>query len=77
MQLLHFYQKQKINLEEKILGVETQSSFPLIQEIMDVKEPYDKLWRSVVRFNEKQEKWLNASLITLDAEDIEEEVNNR
>ena len=41
---------------------------------MEAKEPYDKLWRSVVKFTEKQESWLNNPLIDQNAEEIEEEV---
>lgn len=54
--------------------METVSSFPKIQEIVGAKEPYDRLWRSVVRFTEKQEEWLNGCLVNLNAEEIEEEV---
>lgn len=54
--------------------METLSSFPKIQQIIEAKEPYDKLWRSVVKFTEKHEEWLNGSLVNLNAEEIEEEV---
>ena len=62
-------------MEEKLLSVESISSFPRIQEIVEVKEPYDKLWRSVVKFTEKQDEWLKGCLVELNAEEIEEEVD--
>ncbi|XP_028407226.1 dynein heavy chain 3, axonemal-like [Dendronephthya gigantea] len=68
-------EKQRINMEEKLLSVESISSFPRIQEIVEVKEPYDKLWRSVVKFTEKQDQWLKGCLVELNAEEIEEEVS--
>ena len=68
------FQKQRINVEERLLGVETVSSFPRIQEIVEAKEPYDKLWRSVVKFTVRQDEWLNGCLVDLNAEEIEEEV---
>ena len=71
-----FHQKQKINTEERLLGVDAVSTFPRIQEIVEAKEPYDKLWRSVVKFTEKQSDWLNGCLVDLNAEEIEEEVDS-
>ncbi len=68
------FQKQRINVEERLLGVETVSSFPRIQEIVEAKEPYDKLWRSVVKFTVRQDEWLNGCLVDLNAEEIEEVV---
>jgi dynein heavy chain len=61
-------------VEERLLGVDTVSTFPRIQEIVEAKEPYDKLWRSVVKFTVKQDDWLNGCLVDLNAEEIEEEV---
>lgn len=54
--------------------METVSSFPRIQEIVEAKEPYDRLWRSVVKFTERQDEWLSGCLVSLNAEEIEEEV---
>lgn len=50
------------------------STFPRIQEIVEAKEPYDKLWRSVVKFTLRQDEWLNGCFLDLNAEEIEEEV---
>ena len=69
-------QKKKINQEEELLGCEIKSAFPQIQELIDAKEPFDKLWRSVATFHDDQEAWLAGSILQLNAEEIEEEVLN-
>ena len=69
-----FQQRKKINKEEDLLGCETRSAFPQIQEIIDAKEPFDKLWRALVTFHDKQEMWLAGPILKLNAEEIEEEV---
>ena len=68
------FQRKRINKEEDLLGCEMHSAFPQIQEINDAKEPFDKLWRSVVTFQNKQEEWLTGSILKLNAEEIEEKV---
>ena len=67
-------QRKKINKEEDLLGCEVRSAFPQIQEIMEAKEPFDKLWRALVTFHDKQEMWLAGPILKLNAEEIEEEV---
>lgn len=67
-------QRKKINKEEDLLGCEVRSAFPQIQEIIDAKEPFDKLWRALVTFHDKQEAWLAGSILKLNAEEIEEQV---
>ena len=67
-------QRKKINKEEDLLSCETRSAFPQIQEIIEAKEAFDKLWRAVVTFHDKQEAWLAGKILKLNAEEIEEEV---
>ena len=67
-------QRKKINKEEDLLGCEVRSAFPQIQEIIEAKEPFDKLWRALVTFHDKQETWLAGPILKLNAEEIEEEV---
>ena len=67
-------QRKKINKEEDLLGCEVRSAFPQIQEIIEAKEPFDKLWRALVTFHDKQEMWLAGPILKLNAEEIEEEV---
>ncbi|XP_048589777.1 dynein axonemal heavy chain 3-like isoform X2 [Nematostella vectensis] len=69
-------ERKRINKEEDLLGVEIRSTFPQISEIIDAKEPFDKLWRAVVRFHDHQEGWLSGPLLKLNAEEIEEEVSD-
>ncbi|RMX56942.1 hypothetical protein pdam_00011068, partial [Pocillopora damicornis] len=68
-------ERKKINKEEDLLGCEVYSGFPQIQEIIDAKEPFDKLWRALVTFQDKQEMWLAGPILTLNAEEIEEQVS--
>lgn len=67
-------QRKKINKEEDLLGCEVRSAFPQIQDIIEAKEPFDKLWRALVTFHDKQERWLAGPILKLNAEEIEEEV---
>ena len=67
-------QRKKINKEEGLLGCEVYSAFPQIQELIQAKEPFDKLWRALVTFHDKQEAWLAGPILKLNAEEIEEEV---
>ena len=69
-----FQQRKNINKEEGLLGCEVYSAFPQIQEIIVAKEPFDKLWRALVTFHDKQEAWLAGPILKLNAEEIEEEV---
>ncbi|CAH3192981.1 unnamed protein product, partial [Porites evermanni] len=68
-------ERKKINKEEDLLGCEVRSAFPQIQEIIEAKEPFDKLWRALVTFHDKQEMWLAGPILKLNAEKIEEEVS--
>ncbi|MEE6480199.1 hypothetical protein FKM82_012486 [Ascaphus truei] len=65
-----------INQEEVLLGTEQISSFNQIQEICKLKEPYDKLWTTAVHFNNYYDKWMNGPLLKVNAEEVEEEVQN-
>ena len=47
-----------MNKEEELLEWEP-SQFPVLQEMVAYKEPYDKLWRTAFNFYNKHEQWLN------------------
>ena len=42
----------KINKEEQMLGLESQSEYKQIDELEVRKEPYDKLWSTAVTFHQ-------------------------
>ena len=46
------------------------TAFPQIQVSINLKEPFDKLWKTALEFHEKHEKWMNgktiAKLYTID-----------
>ena len=50
----------QLNLEETLLEWEA-SSFPVLQQMFQMKEPYDKLWRTALNFHVKSDEWLTGS----------------
>ncbi|KAK3779700.1 hypothetical protein RRG08_013655 [Elysia crispata] len=69
-------EKLRINREEQMLGLETQTEYREIEEIALRKEPYDKLWSTAVTFHLAHDKWMNGPLLEVNAEDVEEGVQN-
>ncbi|EDV21418.1 uncharacterized protein TRIADDRAFT_60039 [Trichoplax adhaerens] len=69
-----FEEKQQINREEELLGCEVKSTFPILQEIVSKKDPFDKLWKTVVTYNNNAKNWMNGSMLKLNAEQLEEQV---
>lgn len=47
-----------INEEELLLEWEA-STFPQLQSMFALKDPYDKLWSTALIFTQKHENWLN------------------
>ncbi|KAK6187847.1 hypothetical protein SNE40_005782 [Patella caerulea] len=64
-----------VNEEERLLEWE-QSSFPDLQLMFTMKEPYEKLWNTAYTFHQKHETWMNGAFQELNAEDIETEVSD-
>ncbi|XP_070559259.1 dynein axonemal heavy chain 3-like isoform X5 [Ptychodera flava] len=72
-----FYkEKAAINREEMLLDTGVQSPYTQLEDIKDAKEPYDKLWNAAVKFHEMYDKWMNGPLLQVNAEEVEEEVQN-
>lgn len=65
---------EQINKEEKLLEFE-QSQFPQLQQMFIAKDPYDKLWKTAMAFTTKLDVWLNGPFQRLNAEEIDNEVN--
>ncbi|XP_038073730.1 dynein heavy chain 3, axonemal-like isoform X4 [Patiria miniata] len=75
--LEEFYQeKASINLEEKLLDTGQISPYTLLDDIREMKEPFDKLWQTAVQFHQQYDKWMNGPLLEVDAELVEEEVQS-
>ncbi|ESO88893.1 hypothetical protein LOTGIDRAFT_125424 [Lottia gigantea] len=70
-------EKVKINTEELLLGMETQTVYNDIIDLIGMKEPFDKLWSTAVTFHDQYEKWMNGPLLEVIAEEVEEEVQNQ
>ncbi|KAM4746905.1 dynein axonemal heavy chain 3-like [Rhinophrynus dorsalis] len=65
-----------INQEEVLLQAEQITTFDQIQEIYKLKEPYEKLWTTALQFTTYYEKWMNGPILQVNAEEVEEEVEN-
>ncbi|XP_067685210.1 dynein axonemal heavy chain 3-like [Haliotis asinina] len=68
--------KLNINREEVMLGFEQQTPYDEILEISTTKEPFDKLWSTAVTFHGEHDKWMNGPILEVNAEVVEEEVQN-
>ncbi|KAG8578269.1 hypothetical protein GDO81_010439 [Engystomops pustulosus] len=69
-------EKAHINKEEELLGIEQIGSYTQISEICKLKEPYEKLWTTALHFSTCYDKWMNGPLLQVNAEEVEEEVQN-
>ncbi|XP_052779096.1 dynein axonemal heavy chain 3-like isoform X2 [Mya arenaria] len=73
---IDFFQEEKalINREENLLGIETITPYPQIQEFIVQKEPFDKLWNTAVHFHTQYDNWIDGPLLNVNAEVVEEEI---
>ncbi|XP_076448252.1 dynein axonemal heavy chain 3-like [Babylonia areolata] len=69
-------EKMKINREEQMLGQEVQSEYEQIGKLQVSIEPYEKLWTTAVTFHQQHDKWMNGPLLEVNAEFVEDEVQN-
>ena len=70
-------QRARINREELLLGLESQTSDHMLHDLAAKKEPFDKLWTNAVHFHQQHEKWMSGPLLLVNAEEVEEEVCGR
>ncbi|NXH21208.1 DYH3 protein, partial [Bucco capensis] len=66
---------EAINKEEELLEQE-KTQFPLLQIIIENKQPFEELWVTAYNFHIKSEEWMNESLQKLNADEVTEEVGN-
>ncbi|XP_056593901.1 dynein axonemal heavy chain 3 isoform X3 [Triplophysa dalaica] len=66
---------EDVNREQGLLDMQ-QSDFPVIQTLMERKQPYEQLWTTVLEFHTKSDVWMNGPLLGLNAETISEELGN-
>lgn len=50
----------QLNKEEQLFGFEL-SQFPMLQLIINLKDPFDKLWFTFYNFQLKENQWLKGS----------------
>ncbi|XP_059139620.1 dynein axonemal heavy chain 3-like isoform X2 [Physella acuta] len=60
--------------EQKLLEWEI-TEFPQLASMFQIKEPYDKLWRTAYNFYLKNELWTHGPFKNLNSEEIENEVS--
>ena len=48
---------EQLNKEEQLFGFE-QSQFPMLQQIINLKDPFDKLWSTFFNFQGKENQWV-------------------
>ena len=63
-----------MNDEEMLLRVEEPSSFPQIARALSALEPFTKLWNSVVQFQTRNDDWLQGSILSLNPQELDDEV---
>ena len=51
--------------------------FPLCQTLITDKAPFDTLWSTAIHFFEQQDKWLNGPFSDLDAQTIQNELDDK
>ena len=66
---------EQLNKEEQLFGFE-QSQYPMLQQILTLKDPFDKLWFTFHNFQQKENLWLKGPFMGLNSEEISEEVQN-
>ncbi|KAF6040218.1 hypothetical protein EB796_001432 [Bugula neritina] len=69
-------EKMRINREESLLNLESQANDFILNDLAARKEPFDKLWSNAVYFHQQHEKWMSGPLLQVNAEEVEEEVQN-
>lgn len=62
-----------INTDENLLQID-QSSFPILNELVEKMDPIEKLWQLWYRFDSKYETWFYGPFAKLDATEIRAEV---
>ncbi|KAJ9576848.1 hypothetical protein L9F63_006622, partial [Diploptera punctata] len=66
---------EAINEEEQLLDFDP-SSFLVLQNMLNVAEPLDRLWHIVYNFHMNHDKWYYGPFLLLDADEVKEEVDN-
>ncbi|KAJ3206419.1 Dynein heavy chain 7, axonemal [Entophlyctis luteolus] len=64
---------QQINAEEELLDWE-KTMFEKYQQIIDILDPYKKLWETALNYQTENAKWMNGPFNELSSEAVEESV---
>ncbi|XP_057310450.1 dynein axonemal heavy chain 3-like isoform X2 [Hydractinia symbiolongicarpus] len=63
-----------LNKDEELLEWEV-TQFSTLAGIMAIKEPYDRLWRTALQFNNSYDEWMNGPFININAENVEDSIS--
>lgn len=66
---------EQLNIEEGLFEWE-ETQFPLLQDMFLMKQPFEQLWFTLKDWNKKSYYWMNGAFQDLDAEKIDEEIQN-
>ncbi|XP_063719575.1 dynein axonemal heavy chain 3-like [Symsagittifera roscoffensis] len=67
-------EKEQINKEELLLETGMQTSYGIIMDIVNQKDPYERLWTTAMSFSNYYDKWMNGPILNVNAEVVDEEV---
>ena len=59
---------------QELLEIPEPTQYPQIVQSLTLKEPFDNLWNTAVRFQERYDTWTKGPILGLDAEEVAEEV---
>ena len=51
-----------------------QTSYGIIMDIVNQKDPYERLWTTAMSFSNYYDKWMNGPILNVNAEVVDEEV---
>ena len=63
------------SLFQELLEIPEPTQYPQIAQSVSLKEPFDNLWNTAVRFQERYDTWTKGPILGLDAEEVAEEVS--
>lgn len=73
---LFLIKKSDIIRDEKILEINEDAQFNILEDIRVLKEPYETLWSLTCRFFALQDKWLASSIQFVEPESVEQDIQD-
>ena len=67
--------KKSIKHEEDIFNMDEISEFTVFEQILNLKEIYDKLWMTCLEFIQFERKWMHEPILGMSSDDFEQKVH--